>query len=213
MATRKAPGTLILLVRHGTTPTTGQVLPGRAPGLHLSDAGRRQAGVVAERLAGLDLAALYTSPLERARETAEPTAQATGLEPVEEPGLLECDFGDWTGESLAALARRKEWRGVHSSPSTFRFPGGESLAEMQARVVALLDRLHATHPDAVVACFSHADPIRAALVFALGAHLDSFQRVGVSPGSISAIRLPADGPPLVLATNSTHGPLAELDAR
>lgn len=210
MATRKRPlGTLVLLVRHGTTPTTGQVLPGRAPGLHLSDAGVRQAAKVAERLAGLRLAAVYTSPLERARETAAATAAAAGLDPIEEPGLLECDFGEWTGESLAALNRRKEWRTVLSSPSTFRFPDGESLAEVQARVVSTLDRLRAAHPGAVVACFSHADPIRAALTFAMGAHLDSFHRISVSPGSISAVRFPVDAPPMVLTVNSMHGPVVE----
>lgn len=212
MATRKRPpGTLILLVRHGTTPTTGQVLPGRAPGLHLSEAGLHQAANVADRLAGLRLAAVYTSPLERARETAAPTAAATGLAAFEEPGLLECDFGAWTGESLAALNRRKEWRTVLSSPSTFRFPEGESLAEVQARVVSTLDRLRVAHPGGVVACFSHADPIRAALTFAMGSHLDSFHRITVSPGSISAIRFPADAPPMVLTVNSLHGPLAELE--
>ncbi len=92
-------GTLVLLVRHGETPTTGMVLPGRAPGLHLSERGRAQAERVAERLAGLSVSALYSSPLERARETAEPTAAGTGLAVQREPGLLECDFGDWTGST------------------------------------------------------------------------------------------------------------------
>ncbi|MCA0296325.1 MAG: histidine phosphatase family protein [Actinobacteria bacterium] len=207
MASRRPPGTLVLLVRHGTTPTTGTVLPGRAPGLHLSDVGRREAEQVAERLSGLPLAAVYTSPLERARETAEPTAAATGLTPVEEPGLLECDTGEWTGLSLASLARRAEWRAVHASPSTFRFPGGESFAELEARTVAALDRIRTAHPGKVVACFSHADPIQAALTFALGAPLESFHRVAVTPGSISAIRYPVGAPPVVFAINSRHGPL------
>jgi probable phosphoglycerate mutase len=208
MASRKPPpSTLVLLVRHGTTPTTGRVLPGRAPGLHLSDAGRREAEKVAERLAGLSLAAIYTSPLERARETAAPTAAATGLPPIEEPGLLECDTGEWTGESLTTLARRTEWRAVHASPSTFRFPGGESFAELEARTVAALDRIRTAHAGQAVACFSHADPIQAALTFALGAPLESFHRVAVSPGSISAIRYTVGAPPLVVAINSLHGPL------
>ena len=139
MATRKAPqSTLVLLVRHGATPTTGRVMPGRAPGLHLSEAGQAQAAAVAERLATLKLDAIYTSPLERARETAAPTAAATGLTPIEEPGLLEADVGEWTGKTLGSLARLKEWSGVHGSPSTFRFPGGESLADQQRRVLAAL---------------------------------------------------------------------------
>jgi probable phosphomutase (TIGR03848 family) len=211
MATRKAPqGTLVLLVRHGATPTTGTVMPGRAPGLHLSEAGQAQAAAVAERLATLKLDAIYTSPLERARETAAPTAAATGLTPIEEPGLLEADVGEWTGKTLASLARLKEWRGVHGSPSTFRFPGGESLAEVQARVVAVLDRVHAAHPGGTVACFSHADPIRLGLVFALGAPLDAFGRVVVDTGSISALRFTTGHPPQVLSTNTVTGPLTGL---
>lgn len=212
MATRKRPGTLILLVRHGETPTTGQALPGRAPGLHLSEVGLRQAGQVAERLAGLRVAAVYTSPLERAIQTAAPTAAATGLTPVTDAELLECDVGEWTGEPLTGLARRTEWRAMLSSPATFRFSGGESLAELQARVVSALERVGAAHSGEVVACFSHADPIRAALAFAMGAHLDSFQRITVSPGSISALRYRSDAPPVVLTVNSQHGPLRDLDA-
>jgi len=213
MATRKPPpSTLVLLVRHGATPTTGQVMPGRAPGLHLSDAGEAQAAAVAERLASLKLDAIYSSPLERARETAAPTAAASGLVPVEEPGLLEADVGEWTGRTLVSLAKLSQWRGIHDSPSTFRFPGGESLAELQARVVAVLDRLHAAHPGATVACFSHADPIRLGLVFALGAPLDAFGRVVVGTGSISALRFTTGVPPQVLATNTLSGPLTGIAA-
>jgi broad specificity phosphatase PhoE len=211
MATRKAPpSTLVLLVRHGATPTTGKVMPGRAPGLHLSEAGLAQAAAVAERLATLKLDAIYCSPLERACETAAPTAAATRLVPIEEPGLLEADVGEWTGQSLASLAKLREWRGVHGSPSTFRFPGGESLAELQARVVAVLDRVHAAHPGGTVACFSHSDPIRLGLVFALGAPLDAFGRVVVSTGSISALRFTDGFPPQVLTTNTVTGPLTGL---
>lgn len=211
MATRRRrPDTLVLLVRHGATPTTGRVLPGQALGLHLSDAGLRQAEGVAERLAGVRVAGLYTSPLERAVETAAPSATVTGLAAVEDAGLMECDFGEWTGETLSGLYHRKEWRALLASPSTFRFPGGESLAELQARVVATLERLRTVHAGATVVCFSHADPIRAALTFAMGAHLDSFHRVSVSTGSVSAIRYPADAAPVVLTVNSLHGPLSEL---
>ena len=211
MATpKRPPGAVILLVRHGATPTTGRVLPGRAPGLHLSDAGVAQAQRAAERLAGSGLAALYTSPLERAVETAAPTAAAMGLVPVEDPDLLECDFGEWTGEPLGTLARRKEWRTLMAAPATFRFPGGESLAEVQARVVGALERLRSVHAGHVVACFSHADPIRAAITFAMGAPLDSFHRVNVDVGSISVIRFPLDAAPVVLAVNSLDGPLGDL---
>lgn len=210
MPTRKAPPTLLLLIRHGETPTTGKVLPGRAPGLHLAPAGEREAESVAERLAGLPLAAIYASPLERACETAGPTASRTGLAVVTEPGLAEMDTGEWTGERLALLARRKEWAGVLRAPSTFRFPGGESFVELQARVAGALDRIRVAHPGAVVACFSHADPIKAALVHAVGSHLDAVGRLAVDTGSVSAIAYPASGAPVVVLTNSTRGPLAYL---
>ena len=204
--------TLILLVRHGATPTTGRVLPGRAPGLQLSADGAQQAARVAGRVTDLKPSAIYTSPLERAVETAAPTAAATGLTAVEEPGLLECDFGDWTGESLSVLTRREEWRTLMTAPATFRFPGGESLAELRSRVVATLEQLRTAHPGQVVVCFSHADPIRAALTFALDAPLDAFHRVNVGTGSISMIHFPAEAAPVVLAVNSLHGPLDDLVA-
>lgn len=204
-----SPKTLrVLLVRHGLTPTTGKVLPGRAPGLHLSDSGRAQAERVAERVAPVKPAALYTSPLERARETAEPTERATGLTASVEPALLECDFGDWTGQELTKLARLKQWRTVQSAPSTFRFPGGESFVELQTRMIALMERLRAEHAGQVVACFSHADPIKALLTHALGTHLDHFQRVDVGTGSISVIDWPIGGAPIVRSINSTQGPPA-----
>lgn len=212
VAKKKAPprATLLLLVRHGQTPTTGTVLPGRAPGLHLSDAGLAQAERVAERLAGLAVDALYTSPLERARETAAPTASRLGLTATVEDGLLECDFGEWTGAKLTRLMRLPEWATVQRAPSTFRFPGGESFTEMQARICGALDRLRSRHEGGVVVCFSHADPIKAAVAQAMGTHLDLFQRIVVSPGSVSAIAVPPSGAPVVLTVNSTGEPLTEL---
>ncbi|MCW3158836.1 histidine phosphatase family protein [Micropruina sonneratiae] len=204
-----SPKTLrVLLVRHGQTPTTGKLLPGRAPGLHLSDAGRAQAETVAERLEPVGLAAVYTSPLERARETAEPTERRTGLPAVVEPALLECDFGDWTGQELTALSRLKQWRTVQTAPSTFRFPGGESFVELQVRMIALMERLRREHAGHTVACFSHADPIKALLTHAVGTHLDHFQRIDVATGSISAIDWPARGAPVVRTVNSVQGPPA-----
>jgi probable phosphomutase (TIGR03848 family) len=197
----------VLLVRHGQTPTTGRVLPGRAPGLHLSEVGRDQASAVARRLTGVTLAAIYTSPLERARETAEPSERATGLTAVVEPALLECDFGEWTGRALTALARLRDWRTVQQAPSTFRFPGGESFVELQTRMIALMERLRADHPGRTVACFSHADPIKALLTHAVGTHLDHFQRIDVGTGSISVVDWPAHGAPIVRGINSTDGPL------
>jgi probable phosphomutase (TIGR03848 family) len=209
-APRPPKGTMVLLVRHGQTPTTGTTLPGRAAGLHLSDTGRGQAEAVAARIAGIaGVAAVYASPLERARETAAPVARACGLRVRQERGLIECDFGDWTGEALKDLSRKPEWRTVQSYPSGFRFPGGESFAEMQTRIVSALARLAARHRGETIVAVSHADPIKAAVAHALGTHLDLFQRIVISTCSVSAI-LYTDGGPLVLTTNSTGDDLSRL---
>ena len=155
MASKKkqAPpsSTLLLLVRHGQTPTTGKVLPGRAAGLHLADAGLEQARRVAERIKELPkVDAVYASPLERTRQTAEPIARAVGKRITAHKGLLECDFGDWTGAKLADLMKKPEWATVQRSPSTFRFPNGESFTEMQTRMVSALDDIRSRHPGGTV---------------------------------------------------------------
>jgi probable phosphoglycerate mutase len=202
MARRAAAPTTVLLVRHGTTPTTGAKLPGRAPGLHLSDDGRAQAVAVAERIAAAGpVAAVYASPLERTRETAAPIAKAVGKRVRLLADLLECDFGEWTGKRLSDLRRRKEWRQVLRNPSGFRFPKGESFTEMQTRITGGLSGLRARHPGERVVAVSHADPIKAAVAHAMGTHLDLFQRIVVSPCSVSALVLTDDGP-LVLAVNA-----------
>ena len=207
---RPTPPTLVLLVRHGQTPTTGSVLPGRAPGLHLSDAGRAQAEAAAARIAPLKkVRAVYASPLERTRETAAPIARAHGLRVRRDKGLLECDFGDWTGKDLKALAKLPEWKVVQRHPSGFRFPNGESFAEMQLRIVATIGRLAAAHPGETVVAVSHADPIKAAVNEAVGAHLDAFQRLVVSPCSITALLVAPDRT-TVLAVNSTGDDLTTL---
>jgi probable phosphoglycerate mutase len=207
----KAPaGTLVLLVRHGKTPTTGTTLPGRAKGLHLSDEGRAQAEAAAARIAPLKkVAAVYASPLERTRETAAPIAKATGHRVQADRGLLECDFGEWTGQELKKLNRLPEWTTVQRYPSGFRFPGGESFTEMQTRMVSALERLATRHPGETVVAVSHADPIKAAVAHALGTHLDLFQRIVISPCSVSAIWY-SPGGPAVLATNSTGDDLSTL---
>jgi probable phosphoglycerate mutase len=209
---RTSPPTLttLLLVRHGNTATTGKLLPGRAAGLHLAETGLRQAERAGERIAELKrVDAIYTSPLERARETAAPIARATGLRPKIERGLLECNFGDWTGAELPKLMKLPEWRTVQRAPSTFRFPNGESFTEMQVRIVSTLDRLRARHHGGTVVCVSHADPIKAAMAHALGTHLDLFQRIIISTCSISAIGFAGDGP-MALTVNSTGGSLTDL---
>jgi len=194
--------TTVLLVRHGQTATTGRVLPGRAPGLHLSDDGRRQAEAAAQRIAKLKrVAAVYASPLERARETAMPIARIRSLALRIERGLLELDVGRWTGSRLDRLSKRPEWTTVQRYPSGFRFPEGESFVEMQARVTAALARMVEHHRGGVVVAVSHADPIKAALAHALGMHLDLFQRLAIAPGSITTIVYGAGGP-TVLGMNA-----------
>jgi probable phosphomutase (TIGR03848 family) len=210
-STRKAPpSTLVLLVRHGQTPTTGKVLPGRTPGLHLAEAGVAQAERAAARIAELKrVDAIYTSPLERARETAAPIGKARRLRTLMDRGLIECDFGDWTGAELKVLAKRSEWSTVQRFPSGFRFPGGESFTEMQNRIVGAMGHLVEKHRGGVVVAVSHADPIKAAVAHALGTHLDLFQRIVISTCSITAISYGPLGP-AVLTVNSTGGSLAEL---
>ena len=200
----------MLLVRHGTTPTTGKMLPGRAGGLHLSDQGRAQAAAAAERIATLTKAprAVYASPLERTRETAAPIAKALGLRVRTAPGLVEVDVGDWTEKPLARLYRAKEWPTVHRWPSGFRFPGGESFAEMSVRSMDAVLALVADHPGETIVAVSHADPIKAIVAAAAGVPLDLMQRITISPCSISAILFGAGGP-IVLCVNST-GTLEEL---
>jgi len=207
----KAPApTLVLLVRHGQTPTTGTTLPGRAKGLHLADTGRAQAERAAERIGRLKkVAAVYASPLERTRETAAPIGRAVGQRVRVDRGLLECDFGGWTGAELKDLRKRPEWKTVQQYPSGFRFPDGESFAEMQTRITGTIDRLVARHPGDTIVAVSHADPIKAAVAQALGTHLDLFQRIVISPCSVSAIWYAPTGP-AVLATNSTGDDLTTL---
>jgi probable phosphoglycerate mutase len=204
------PSTVVVLVRHGQTPTTGTVLPGRAPGLHLSDKGKEQAEAVATRLEALPkVDAVYASPLERTRETAAPIARKRHLRVRVEKGLLEADFGEWTGQDLKVLFKQPEWQTVQRYPSGFRFPHGESFAEMQARITGTIDKLVARHKGGVVVAVSHADPIKAAVAQALGTHLDLFQRIVISPCSVTAIAYGPAGP-AVLTVNSANGTLADL---
>ena len=202
--------TVVLLVRHGLTPTTGIKLPGQAPGLHLTDEGRRQAEAAAVRIKALPkVAAVYSSHLERARETGAPIARMRGLALRIDRDLADLDIGSWTGLSLKQASRRPEWEAVQRNPSGFRFPDGESFPEMQARITSALGRLVARFPGQIVVAVSHADPIKAVVAHAMGTHLDLFQRVVVSPCSVTAILYTSDGP-VVLCVNSTGRDLTTL---
>ncbi|HKZ08797.1 MAG TPA: MSMEG_4193 family putative phosphomutase [Methylomirabilota bacterium] len=202
--------TRVLLVRHGRTPTTGSVLPGRAPGLHLSEDGKKEAAATAERIAALKaVAAVYSSPLERARETAEIIAGRRGMGMQTDAGLLECDIGDWTGWEISKAAKTPQWTAVQRYPSGFRFPGGESFTEIQARMTSTIAALVARHPGETVVAVSHADPIKTAIAHALGTPLDLFQRIMIATASISAVAYGQTGV-AVLTVNSTGGDLAGL---
>ena len=212
MASRKdsPKPTVVLFVRHGQTPTTGKVLPGRAPGLHLADSGVRQAVKAGERIAALErVAAVYASPMERTRETAAPIAKACKLRVRTHKGLIEADFGKWTGQSLAKLLKLPEWKTVQSYPSGFRFPDGESFPEMQTRMTGAVAELVAAHPGETIVAVSHADTIKAAVAHAAGTPLDLFQRIVVSPCSVSAVMYTPTGP-IVLSVNSTGDDLSAL---
>ena len=197
-------------MRHGQTPTTGTTLPGRAPGLHLADKGAAQAEAAAARIGALSsVAAVYASPMERTRETAAPIARATKLRVRQAKGLIECDFGAWTGKKLAQLRKLDQWRTVQRYPSGFRFPGGESFAQMQSRAIDAVHDLVGAHPGQTIVAVSHADVIKAIVASATGTHLDLFQRIVISPCSITAILYGTDGP-IVLCVNSTGDDLATL---
>lgn len=185
----------VLLVRHGRSQAnSGNVLAGRTPGVDLDDRGRDQAKGLVERLAGIRLAAIVSSPLERCIQTAEPLVAAhpdTSLQLDDR--LVECDYGDWTGQALGTLSRTSLWKAVQAHPSAVRFPAGEAMRDMQARAVAAVrDRDSAlgdaVGPDAVWVAVSHGDVIKSIVADALALHLDGFQRIVVDPASVTVVR-------------------------
>lgn len=200
--------TVLLLVRHGEAEATGKRLYGRSPGVHLSERGRVQAEAVADRLAGLPIAAVVSSPLERCRETATRIAQRLRLRVRNEPGVLETDTGAWTGRTFGQIRRSRLWRRILAVPSSARFPDGESLSEVQARTVRALEAIASGHAGHAVVVVSHGDPIRLALAHYAGTHLDHFQRLEVAPGSVSAVTV-GSGVPRILRVNDT-GDLTDL---
>ncbi|KRF17169.1 histidine phosphatase [Nocardioides sp. Soil797] len=207
----------VILVRHGrSSANTSGVLAGRSGGVRLDETGASQAQQAAARLAQVPLAAVVSSPLERCRQTARriADAQAPPLDLRIDRGIVECDYGDWTGRPIKELAKEKLWATVQQQPSAAAFPGGESLHAMQARSVAAVRRMDAevtaSHgEDAVWVAVSHGDIIKSVLADALGLHLDLFQRIHVDPASISIIRYTTTRP-FVLGTNTHDGDLAWL---
>ena len=201
----------LLLVRHGHTDVAGRRLTGRQRGVHLNAQGRREAERLVERLEGVPVSAIWTSPLERCRETAAPLARDRRLSPTVQRGLIEVDYGAWTGRSIAQLRRTRLWRSVMHAPSTVRFPGGESMLEVQARMVDAAMTLAAAHPGGTVVAVSHADPIRLLVTHLAGTHADHLQRLAIDTGSITVVAL-GEGIPRVVKVNDT-GDLSTLRPR
>jgi probable phosphomutase (TIGR03848 family) len=212
--------TVVLVVRHGLTASTGKALTGWLPGIDLDDRGRQQAAAMASRLAEVPLAAIVSSPLERCQQTAGiisnwrtgPEGEGPGPEVQTDDRLGECRYGDWTGRSLRQLSRDPLWRVVQAHPSAVRFPGegGESMLGMQQRAVtAVRDWNARLGPDAVYLICSHGDVIKAILADALGMHLDMSQRIQVDPCSLSIIRYTTLRP-FVLRMNDASGDAAGL---
>jgi probable phosphomutase (TIGR03848 family) len=187
--------TIILLIRHGENDYVKKGrMAGRLPGVHLNEKGLAQAQLVAEKLAGAPVKAVYSSPLERTMETAQPIARSLGLEVIPCEGLIEVDVGEWQDKKIRGLARLKNWRIVQNAPSVFRFPGGETFIEAQFRISNTLRELSTRHEDKdLLVCVSHADPIKLAVAYYIGLPLDLFQRLSVSPASITSLWLGETG--------------------
>jgi probable phosphomutase (TIGR03848 family) len=196
--------TNLVLIRHAMTDWADKRLSGWLPGIHLNASGCSQAELLPRRLDGIRLAALYCSPLERARETARPLAEAVGLAVQVRQDLIEADCGDWAGRTLEELQKEDLWPVLHVYPGGVRFPSGESFAQVQARMVAELDAIRGAHPGETVAVVSHADPLKIAVAYYTGLPLDLFHRLSISPASVSALEFTRFGPRL-LCLNCTGG--------
>jgi probable phosphomutase (TIGR03848 family) len=203
----------VILLRHGrSTSNTAHTLAGRSEGVDLDDTGRAQAQTVVERIGDLPLRAIVRSPLLRCARTVEPLAAARGLDPVIDDGLVEVDYGAWTGRAIGELVKEPMWAVVQQQPSAAVFPDGEGLAQVQARAVAAIrdrDRALAEEHggDQLWLACTHGDVIKAVVADALGVHLDTFQRITADPASMSVIRYTALRP-FVIHVNHTGGPLS-----
>lgn len=208
--------TQLLLIRHAVNDWVGtNRLAGWTPGVHLNRQGRREAEALAQRLADAELKAVYSSPLERTLETAEIIARPHNLPVRIREDIGEARYGAWTGEKLEDLAKTELWPVVQFYPSGARFPEGEALREMQARAVAEIDTIRTAHPEGRVAVVSHSDVIKAIIAHYVGLHFDLFQRLVVSPASLSLLVFGQMGPRLVRLNDTSHVPKqsAEDDGR
>jgi probable phosphoglycerate mutase len=206
-AKKEKVATTVLLIRHGENEwTESHKLAGRTPGVHLNDYGRLQAEALGQRLAQVKLSAIYASPLERTVETAEVIASHHHLKVKKRAGIVEVDYGEWTGEAIKTLAKNKNWPMIQFYPSGAGFPGGETMYHMQARMVQEINKLVGKHPGQIIAVIGHADLIKAAVAHYLGVHFDLFQRIVISTASITTITFTPMGPRIVTVNDTQHNP-------
>jgi probable phosphomutase (TIGR03848 family) len=198
--------TTFYFVRHASHSLLGKTMAGRMPGVDLSEEGRAEAEELAARMQSIKLDLIYSSPLERCRQTAAPLAASLGLEVHCTDALNEVDFGDWTGMNLDQLHHVPEWSHWNGNRSCTRPPSGEMMVEIQQRVVTKVETLRYTHPDLKIALFSHSDTIRAALAYYLGMPVDLMCRLEISPASVSIVCLDEFRPTVLLlnATGALH---------
>lgn len=197
--------TVFYFVRHGVTAHTGHKLTGWMEGVSLTDEGRGQAERAAESLADVDLEAVYSSPIDRTRETAEIVARPHRLKVKTSKGIGEVGYGAWTGRPLKVLARTKLWATLQKWPSSVRFPEGDTLREVQVRAVEETERLRERHPKGHVCVVSHADTIKLVLAHYMGIHIDLFQRIFIAPASVSVLHIGEHGPQ-ILSLNALPAP-------
>jgi len=196
--------TTFFLIRHASCSGLGRTLWGRTPGVCLNEQGKLQAQQLAGRFQGITLQAIYSSPLERAVETAETIARTMNIEVRKNPAFDEIHFGEWTGKSFDALSGDENWRQFNSQRSTATIPGGESFLKVQSRVVTELNELSTQHGNAQVAIVSHADVIKAAVGYFAGTPIDLLQRIEISPCSVSVLALDKDSARLLTINNRSE---------
>lgn len=196
--------TRFLLIRHATNDTVGKILAGRMAGVSLNSEGKEQAQTLAQRLGHLPISAIYSSPLERALETAAPLAGVLHLEPNICDHFLELNTGDWTSRTYEEVKKEPAFRHFNTFRSGTRIPGGELMLEAQTRFITGLQKLCREHPNETVAIVSHADPIKAAVAYLAGVPLDLFQRIEIGPASVSVIEI-YDETARILLVNDTGG--------
>jgi probable phosphoglycerate mutase len=203
----------LLLIRHAQNDWVGERLAGWTSGIHLNEEGRAQAATLAQQLAEVPLAAIYSSPLERTLETAQPLAETRDLTVEVREGLGEARYGDWTGRSLKELQGEELWPVVQVYPGGARFPGGESMREVQARLVAEIDAIRDAHAGQTVAVVSHSDPIKMAVAHYAGLPLDLFQRLTIAPASVTAFAFTKFGPRLLCLNYTASLPSFKIEEK